>query len=296
MKPKFKGTGIAMLTPFNMQGDVDFDRLSILTDFLINNGVNYLVALGTTSENPTLSKQEKEDIVKCIVDANGNRVPVVVGVGGNNTAEVTAEIRRMDNSAVSGLLSVAPYYNKPGQEGLYQHFSSIAAVSELPVILYNVPLRTGSNISSGTALRLAHDYQDTIVAIKEASGNFTQIMEIITRRPEGFMVLSGDDALALPMISIGGDGVISVIGNAYPAQFSEMIASALNGSYNKAREIHHALFPMISAIFREGNPCGVKACLSIQGYIENVLRLPLIPASENLCHEIEELDKAIRNP
>lgn len=292
---QFQGTGVALITPFNSSGDVDFDRLALHADRLINNGVNYLVALGTTAETPTLTKQEKDDIIQCVIDANGKRVPVVAGAGGNNTAEVVETVRLLNAKKIDGLLSVAPYYNKPNQNGLYQHFSAIAAVAELPLILYNVPGRTGSNISADTVLRLASDYDGLIVAIKEASGDFNQIMNIIAEAPGDFMIISGDDAIALPMISCGGKGVISVIGNAYPAQFSGMIAAALEGAYDKARELHFKLLPMMQAIFKEGNPTGVKAAIEIQGLIDNVLRLPLIPASQKLYEEIKSLDARIKN-
>jgi 4-hydroxy-tetrahydrodipicolinate synthase len=199
----------------------------------------------------------------------------------------------MDRKGINGLLSVAPYYNKPSQEGLYQHFAAIAAVADLPVMLYNVPGRTSSNISSETALRLANDFPETIIAVKEASGNLEQVMEIIRDRPEGFMVVSGDDSITLPLIAAGGDGVVSVIGNAYPGLVSTMVAAALDGAYNKARELHYKLFPMMKAIFKEGNPTGVKASMEIQGLIENVLRLPLIPATKDLYREIEQLDGAL---
>mgnify|MGYP000576300596 CR=1 FL=1 len=283
-----------MVTPFNEKGDVDYDRLTRHTDRLINNGVDYLVALGTTAETPTLSKQEKHDIVKCIVGTADGRIPVVVGAGGNNTAEVVETVRSMNIDGINGILSVAPYYNKPAQEGLYQHFSAISAVSEWPVILYNVPGRTGCNISADTVCRLASDFGDKIVGIKEASCDFIQIMQILKNKPENFLVISGDDAMALPMIALGGSGVISVIANAYPALFSTMIASALNGSYEKAREIHYLLLPMINAIFKEGNPAGVKTAMEIQGYIHNVLRLPLICASDPLHRHIKELHKIIQ--
>ncbi len=287
---QFTGTGVAMVTPFNTTGEIDCDQLSVHTDRLINNGINYLVVLGTTAETPTLSQEEKSNIINCVVDANGGRVPVLVGMGGNNTRAVVESIRSINLKGVNGLLSVAPYYNKPSQEGLYQHFAAIAAVSELPIMLYNVPGRTSSNISSVTALRLAHDFKEHIVAVKEASGNLEQVMEIIRDRPEGFLVISGDDSITLPMIAAGGEGLVSVIGNAYPALTSTMVAAALDGSYDKAREIHYRLFPMMKAIFKEGNPAGVKASMEIQGWIENVLRLPLVPASSDLYQEISRLD------
>lgn len=290
---QFTGTGVAMVTPFNPVGDVDFDRLILHTDRLIRNGINYLVVLGTTAETPTLSASEKSDVVRCVVDACGSRVPIIVGAGGNDTRSAVEMMKTMDMNGVNGLLSVAPYYNKPSQEGMYQHFSALAAVADLPVMLYNVPGRTGSNISAETVLRLANDFRGTIVAVKEASGDFEQVMDIIEKKPEDFLVVSGDDSITLPMIAIGGDGVVSVIGNAYPALFSTMVSAALDGSFEKARELHYKLSPMMKAIFKEGNPAGVKASMEIQGWIENVLRLPLVPATEKLYQEIRELDSKL---
>jgi len=286
---QFRGTGVAMITPFDPSGEVDFRTLTKLTHLLIEQGINYLVVLGTTAETPALSEKEKQEVIRCVVDANGKRVPVVVGAGGNDTRSVVERIRKQDIKGIDGLLIVSPYYNKPSQEGIYQHFAAVAAVTELPVILYNVPGRTGSNVTADTVLRLASDFMDTIVAVKEASGNFDQVMEIIRNRPEGFLVLSGDDAITLPMIGSGGDGVISVIGNAYPALFSTMVAAALEGAFKKARELHYRLLPMMRAIFKEGNPTGVKAAMEIQGLISNVLRLPLVPSTEHLHKEIERL-------
>lgn len=290
---QFTGTGVALVTPFNQVGEVDFDKLILHTDRLISNGINYLVVLGTTAETPTLSAKEKADVVRCVVDANGGRVPVIVGAGGNDTRSAVESVKTMDLNGVNGLLSVAPYYNKPSQEGMYQHFSAIAAVAERPVMLYNVPGRTGSNISAELALRLANDFPGTIVAVKEASGNFEQVMDIIQHKPEDFLVISGDDSITLPMIALGGNGVVSVLGNAYPAMFSTMVAAALEGSFNKARELHYRLLPMMKAIFKEGNPAGVKAAMEIQGWIENVLRLPLVPATGKLYQEISELDSQL---
>lgn len=282
-----------MVTPFDSKGGIDFDRLSMLTDRLIRQGISYLVALGTTAETPTLSASEKEEVVRCVVGAGGGRVPVVAGAGGNDTRSVAESSKKMNGKGVDALLSVAPYYNKPAQEGIYRHFAAIAEASDLPLILYNVPGRTSSNIGSATTLRLANEYRGKIVAVKEASGNFEQMMEIIRERPDGFAVLSGDDSITLPLLSSGGDGLISVIGNAYPALTSEMVAAALDGSYEKSRELHYRLFPMMKAIFREGNPSGVKACMAIQGHLENVLRLPLIPVSDALFKEISELNDAL---
>jgi 4-hydroxy-tetrahydrodipicolinate synthase len=229
-----------------------------------------------------------------VKEATGGRVPIMLGIGGNDTRAVIEQIRLADRDNIQGILSVSPYYNKPSQEGIYQHFAAIASVTELPVMLYNVPGRTGSNISAETVLRLASDFEESIIGVKEASGNFEQVMEIIRRRPDGFLVVSGDDAITLPLIAAGGDGVISVIGNAYPAHTSLMVASALDGSYQKARELHYRLFPMVRAIFKEGNPAGVKAAMEIRGWMDNILRLPLIPVSSTLYTEIEELNRIIQ--
>lgn len=287
---QFSGTGVAMITPFTQAGEVDLDTLGMLTDRLINHGVSYLVVLGTTAETPVLKDKEKEEVIRCVVDACGKRVPIIAGAGGNDTRAVVERVKSMNLNGIDGILSVAPYYNKPTQVGIYQHFAAISAVSEVPVMLYNVPGRTGSNISAETTLRLANDFQGTIVAIKEASGNFDQVMEIIREKPEKFLVVSGDDAITLALIALGGDGLVSVIGNAYPALVSTMVAAALEGAMEKARELHYKLLPMMRAIFKEGNPTGVKAALEIRGLIKNVLRLPLIPATEMLYQEIEALD------
>jgi len=292
-KDRFRGTGVAMITPFQKNGEIDYDRLMIHTDRLIDQGTGYLVVLGTTAETPVLSAGEKQDVIRCVIDACGKRVPVMLGVGGNDTKTVIEALRKVVPGEIDGILSVSPYYNKPSQEGIYQHYAAIAAVTELPVMLYNVPGRTGSNVSAETVLRLASDFAGTIIGVKEASGNFEQVMEIIQKRPEGFLVVSGDDAITLPMIAAGGDGVISVIGNAYPAMMALMTAAALEGSYKKAQELHYMLFPMIRAIFKEGNPAGVKAAMEINGWIENVLRLPLIPVSSALHQEIVQLDSRL---
>ena len=285
---------MAMITPFQGDGEIDFNHLAEHTDRLIQSGISYLVVLGTTAETPALSGKEKAEILACVMDACGNRIPVMAGVGGNDTRAVTENLRSAWLKGVQGILSVSPYYNKPTQEGIYQHFSTIASVSDWPVMLYNVPSRTGSNMDANTILRLAHEFQDRIVAVKEASGDLAQVMEIVAGKPEGFLVVSGDDSLTLPMISAGADGVISVIGNAYPAQMSTMVASALDASYLKARELHYRLFPMMQAIFQEGNPSGVKASMNIQGWIENVLRLPLIPVTKVLHDKIAQLDAALQ--
>ena len=290
----FKGTGVAMITPFQGDGAIDYEHLAEHTERLIQSGISYLVVLGTTAETPALSGKEKAEIVACVMDACGKRVPVMAGVGGNDTRTVTENLGSPWLKRVQGILSVSPYYNKPTQEGIYQHFSAIASLAEWPVMLYNVPGRTGSNMDAHTTLRLAHDFPDRIVGVKEASGNLTQVMDIVSGKPDGFLVVSGDDSLTLPMISAGADGVISVIGNAYPAQMSTMVASALDASFEKARELHYRLFPMMKAIFQEGNPSGVKASMNIQAWIENVLRLPLIPATKALHDKIARLDAALQ--
>ncbi|MDF1574369.1 MAG: 4-hydroxy-tetrahydrodipicolinate synthase [Bacteroidales bacterium] len=289
----FKGTGVAMITPFKRDGELDIDHLVIHTNRLIDQGIAYLVVLGTTAETPTLSAGEKEDVIRSVKDTCGGRVPLMLGVGGNDTREVIEAVRRANSLGIQGILSVSPYYNKPSQEGIYQHYASIASVTELPVMLYNVPGRTGSNISAKTVLRLASDFGGIITGVKEASGDLEQVMEIIQNRPEKFLVVSGDDAITLPMIAAGGDGAISVIGNAYPALTSLLVSAALDGSYEKARELHYMLFPMIKAIFKEGNPTGVKAAMEIRGWIENTVRLPLIPATAALQEEIALLDRKL---
>ena len=293
-KDLFRGTGVAMVTPFLRDGEIDYDRLGTHTEHLIDQGTNYLVVLGTTAETPTLSSEDKDNVIRCVTDACGGRVPVMLGIGGNDTRAVVAAVRKADTRLIQGILSVSPYYNKPNQEGIYQHYAAIASLAELPVMIYNVPGRTGSNIAAETILRLASDFEGILIGVKEASGSLEQIMEIIRQRPAGFLVVSGDDAITLPLIAAGGEGAISVIGNAYPAQTSLMIASALDGSYTKARELHYKLFPMMRAIFKEGNPAGIKAAMEIQGWIENVLRLPLVPVTSALHQEIARLDKLIK--
>lgn len=289
----FRGTGVAMITPFLQSGALDFDTLILHTERLIGNGIDYLVVLGTTAETPTLSPDEKKDVVRCIVDANGGRVPIVIGAGGNDTSSSITAIKSLKKNGIDAILSVVPYYNKPSQEGIYQHFSAIASAAELPLMLYNVPGRTGTNMSAETTLRLASDHPEAIVAIKEASGDFEQLSFLLAGRPDEFMVISGDDAITLPLIAMGGDGVVSVIGNAYPALMSTLVKAVLKGDYESARKLHYRLSPMIKAIFQEGNPAGVKAAMEIQGWCKNVLRLPLIPATEALCSEIGQLDAGL---
>ena len=290
---KFTGTGVAIITPFRNDKSIDFKSLEKLIEYLITKGVNYLVVLGTTGESVTLSKDEKHAVVDFVIETVNKRVPVVVGMSGNNTQEVINIISTFSFEGIDAILSVAPYYNKPSQEGIYQHFKAIASASPKPVILYNVPSRTGSNISEETTVRLAKNVKN-IVAIKEASGNFSQLMQIIQNKPKDFDVISGDDAITLPLISIGGAGVISVVANAYPAQFSTMVDFALKGDFKKASEIHYRLFEMILALFEEGNPPGIKALLKIMNICANSVRLPLMPVSEKLFNKLENLAKAIK--
>jgi 4-hydroxy-tetrahydrodipicolinate synthase len=275
---KLVGMGVALVTPFTADGSVDFDALGRLVEYQIKNKADYLVILGTTAETPTLLEQEKEAIKSFIVERVAGRVPLVLGVGGNCTASVVEQAKNVDPRTFSAILSVTPYYNKPSQEGIYQHYKAVAESSSVPVILYNVPGRTGVNMTAQTTLRLAREF-DNIVAIKEASGNITQMDEIIENKPENFVVISGDDGVTFPLITLGAVGVISVIGNAFPAEFSKMVRLALNGEYESARKIHAKFNELFSLLFVDGNPAGVKSMLSMMGFIENRLRLPLVPTS-----------------
>lgn len=285
----FEGTGVALVTPFRKDSSIDFKSLEKIVNHVIEKGVDYLVVLGTTAETPALSEDEKRAIVDFIKEINRARVPFVLGMGGNNTSSLINSISNTDFSGVDGILSVAPYYNKPSQEGLYQHFRQVATASPVPVILYNVPGRTGSNISAKTCLRLAHDFKGQIVAVKEASGDIEQVMDILREKPETFTLLSGDDALAYSLIGLGGKGVISVIANAYPYEYSTMIRLALEGKNTEALGYQYQLIPVIKALFKEGNPAGVKGFMSMQGLLDNNLRLPLIPASKELMKEIQAI-------
>ncbi len=276
----FTGTGVAIVTPFRSDDSVDFKSLEKLLNHLVQGKVDYLVVLGTTGESVTLTHDEKEAVVESVKEYVDGKLPIVLGMGGNNTQEIVGRIRHTDFAGIDAILSVSPYYNKPGQKGLYQHFRAIASESPVPVILYNVPGRTGSNISAETTVQLATEFKN-IVAVKEASGNMGQIMEILRTAPAGFQVISGDDALTLPMIALGGSGVISVLANSFPAEWSEMVRQALRGNLKQAREIHYRLLPLIDLLFSEGNPAGIKAALAIQGIITNSLRLPLTPVSRS---------------
>lgn len=288
MHNKFKGLGVAMVTPFTSQSEIDFPAVERLVEHLINGGVNYIVLLGTTAESVTLTDTEKQELVSFVVKKNNGRVPLVVGMGGNNTTALIKSIHGFDFSGIEGILSVTPYYNKPTQKGLELHYKAIAAETELPIILYNVPGRTGVNMSTDTTLTLARDVKN-IVAVKEASGNLNQQSYILRDRPSDFLVLSGDDGLALPQMAMGFDGVISVVGNAFPKQFSRLIALSKTGQLPEARELHYKLTEIIDNLFVEGNPGGVKAALNILGLIDNNLRLPLAPVSEVTYNRLKDL-------
>ena len=272
----FKGLGIALVTPFKTDGSIDYAALKRLIEYQTDNGADFLCILGTTSESPCLDQEQRAEIKRFVVEVNQGRLPVLMGCGGNNTKAVVKELQSFDLRGVDGILSVCPYYNKPSQEGLYRHFKMIADNCPLPVVLYNVPGRTGINLKSETTVRLANDCRN-IVAVKEAGGSLEQVDEIIKNKPAHFDVLSGDDALTFPMIASGAAGVISVIGNALPREFSRMIRLEFNGEYEPARKIHHRFTELYSLLFVDGNPAGVKALLHEMGFIENELRLPLVP-------------------
>jgi len=275
------GAGVALVTPFNADGTVDFDSLAQLIDYQIDSGMNYLVSLGTTGEVATLTKDERKRIWDFTVKQVNARVPLVAGIGGNNTAEIVEQIKNFDPTGFCAILSVSPYYNKPLQEGIYQHYKAIAEASPLPIILYNVPGRTGSNMTPATTIRLAKDFKN-IVATKEASGNFAQFNEILRDKPADFLLISGDDPATLPMMALGAVGIISVVGNAYPAQVSKLAALCTAGSFTEARTIHNALLEITDLCFVEGNPCGVKYILQEKGIGQDYVRLPLIPVSANI--------------
>ena len=290
---KFKGLGVALVTPFTSDGSIDWEALYRLVEFQISSGADFLCVMGTTAETPTLSAEEKERIRKDLVGRVAGRVPILLGCGGNNTAAVVNELQTADFTGIDGILSICPYYNKPSQEGLYQHFKAIANASPVPVVLYNVPGRTGVNMTAGTTLRLAREF-DNIVAIKEASGNIAQMDDIIKNKPENFDVISGDDGITFPLITLGAVGVISVIGNALPREFSRMVRLGLKGEYRQALHIHHKFTELFKLLFVDGNPAGVKALLNEMGLIENYLRLPLVPAQLNTERRISEIVKELR--
>lgn len=270
---QFTGTGVAIVTPFNSNGAVDFDALTAIVNHIIDGGCEYLVVLGTTGESVTLSSDEKKQVMACVVKANNNRVPMMLGAGGNNTLSLVSELKQLDTTGFQAILSVSPYYNKPNQEGIYKHYLKIADASPLPVLLYNVPGRTGANLTADTTLRLAQ--HPNIFGIKEASGNMDQCMDIIKGKPADFMVISGDDPLTLPFIALGMSGVISVVANAYPSKYSTMVRSCLKGNFDAARPLHYELLNTIKNMFADGSPGGVKAYLKLMGLCEEIVREPL---------------------
>jgi 4-hydroxy-tetrahydrodipicolinate synthase len=285
MMKELIGTGVALVTPFNEDKSVDFEGLKRLVNYQIDNGINYLVLLGTTGEPATLTSEEKEQIKSTVISANKGRLPLVLGIGGNNTMAVVDELKRTDLSDFTAILSVSPYYNKPTQEGIYQHFKAVAEASTKPIIVYNVPSRTGSNIEPKTIIRLAKDFKN-IVAVKEAAGDMVQVMRLIQQKPVDFMVISGDDMIALPMVLTGGAGVISVIGQGLPKTFSEMIQLGLKGNVEKANALHYKVMESIDYIFEEGNPAGIKAFLKKVNICSENVRLPLVNASYDLQQKI----------
>ena len=289
----FRGLGIALITPFTENGAVDYDAMKRIVEYQLSNGADFLCILATTGETPCLTKQEKEDIKKYIIDLVAGRIPILMGCGGNNTSAVVDELQNGDFKGIDGILSVCPYYNKPSQEGLYQHFKAISSATSLPIVLYNVPGRTGINLKAETTVRLARECEN-IVAIKEASGSLEQVDEILNNKPEGFAVLSGDASLTYPMIACGADGVISVIGNALPKEFSRMIRLEKNGEFEAAVKIHHKFTDLYSLLFVDGNPAGVKALLHEMGYIKNVLRLPLVPTRVATVQKMSQILKDLK--
>lgn len=288
----FSGTGVAIVTPFMQNGDLDKTGLKKLITHLTNGKVDYLVVLGTTGENATISKEEKQEIFSLVSEYNENKLKLVAGIGGNDTRSIVNSFSTFDLTGYSAILSVSPYYNKPNQEGLYQHYKAINDAAPLPVIMYNVPGRTGMNVSASTTLRIARDCKK-IIATKEASGNMEQMMQIISDKPDGFELISGDDGLTLPLIACGAIGVISVVANAYPAQFSTMVNRCLEGNFSEARPIHEKMLPIIHSLFAEGSPSGVKAYLSAMGIVEESFRLPVVGVSDALKNAIHNLMKSI---
>lgn len=285
---KFRGLGVAMVTPFDQDKEIDYDATERLIEHLIVGGTDFLVVLGTTGESATLTDKEKRSLIKFVIKKNDGRLPIMLGIGGNDTDHIIELIDDYDFDGIDAILSVTPYYNKPTQKGLELHFKAIAAQSSLPIVLYNVPGRTGVNMTAETTLKLAHEVPN-IIGIKEASGNLNQMSYILRDRPENFLVLSGDDGLALPQMSMGADGVISVVGNALPKRFSEMIKLAQQHNFAEASKIHLELIEIIDSLFVEGNPGGIKAALSVLGLIENNLRLPLAPISESANYKLSLL-------
>jgi 4-hydroxy-tetrahydrodipicolinate synthase len=293
LQAKFRGTGVAIVTPFTKSGAIDFLAFEKILNHNISNGVEYIVLLGTTGESVTVSKLERKTLIEFAVERIDSRVPLVLGCGGNNTSELVLSIHNTQFKGIDGILSVCPYYNKPTQEGIYQHFKNVAEACPVPVILYTVPGRTSSNIAASTTLRLANDFKN-IIGIKEASGNFDQIFQVLKNRPEDFLVISGDDALTLPMLAAGADGVISVVANAFPGKFSEMVRLGLVNDFAAARKIHFELLDLTNALFVDGSPGGIKAALSLMGFCEEILRLPLVPVNKEVHKLIKKLIDQIR--
>lgn len=289
---KLRGLGVALVTPFKQDKSVDFDALKRMVEYIISGNADYIVVLGTTGETPSLFPEEKERIKQLIIDTNSGRLPLVLGVGGNNTQAVVNELQSGDFTGFSAILSVVPYYNKPSQEGIYRHYEAIAMASPLPVILYNVPGRTGVNMTAATTTRLAHDFEN-IIGVKEASGNFLQIEEIIKNKPERFDVISGDDAITYPLMTLGAVGVISVIGNAFPMEFGRMVRLCLEGNFQDAMPIHFRFNELFNLLFVDGNPAGVKCTLNALGLIENELRLPLVPTRMSTNEKIHKLIESL---
>lgn len=286
------GTGVALVTPFKKDFSVDSEALKRIVNFVIEGGVEYLVVLGTTAETATLTSDEQELVIETIIEANNGRLPLVLGVGGNNTYKVVEELKSRDFSKFSAILSVSPYYNKPTQEGIYQHFKAVAEASPVPVILYNVPGRTASNMLPSTVVRLANDFKN-IIGIKEAAGDIVQAMKLIQNAPKGFLVISGDDMITLPMVLAGGSGVISVIGEGFPKQFSEMVRLGLQRKVDEAYQLHYLLADSIDMIFEQGNPAGIKEVFKTLGLSENTVRLPLVNVNQDLAGRLENFTKKL---
>lgn len=287
-----RGMGVALITPFREDESIDFEALGKLVDYQLQNGTDYLVVLGTTAETPTLTNDEKKEVSEFIINKVNGKIPIVMGVGGNSTRAIVEELKTKSFNGVDAILSVVPYYNKPSQEGIYQHYKAISENTDLPILLYNVPGRTGVNMTAETTLRLAREFRN-IIGIKEASGNIVQMDDIIKNKPTDFMVISGDDAVTYPLVSLGAVGVISVIGNAFPREFSRMVRLALNGDWQNALHIHHSFTELFELLFVDGNPAGVKCILNAMGYCENKLRLPLVPTRittfEKIRNVLQEL-------
>jgi len=295
MSDIFKGTGVAIITPFHDSGNIDFGSFEKIIEHTIKGGINYIVALGTTGESVTLSRDEKVAVLEFVIETVNKRIPVIAGLGGNSTQDVINTIKATSFDGIDAILSVCPYYNKPQQKGLYNHYKAIAGSCPVPVILYNVPGRTSMNISAETTLKLACDFSN-IIGIKEASGNLLQCMDILKDRPQGFLVISGDDALTLPMVALGADGVISVVANAFPQQFSDMVNLCLKGKFSKAKNLHFDLLRFTNALFMDGNPSGIKAAMEIIGLCKSNVRLPLVKVNKNVHSLIaEEIEFLLKN-